>query len=274
MHVLPATVVYIVIPPIAAALSVLAMWRLLRLGGSVHGSGAFCGIVFFLLDGAALHAPGNLFVTRLWQGKIVFLTLLVPLLLGYVLRYVEKPDRRQLVALFAGGTAAVGMSTSGIFLTPLIALAGVAPLARRSPRAAFLGFLAMSAYPLAAGIVTKAVGGHSADNFGAEGIRFDPAVFAPEIFDRGVMAFVAVTALLCAAVTVPHPQGRITLGLLAALLGVTYIPGVTQLSFDVIGLGPTLWRLGSCRSSWPWPSLPSGCWNRWASASDRLGRCS
>ncbi len=240
------SVVYLVVPPVATLLSVLALWRLLRAWRVPNISVALSAALLFLLfDGGSSYAPpGNLFLTRLWQGKVILLCLLVPLLLVYAVRYVEKPSRSRAAWLFAGGAAAVGLSTTAMFLVPPIAAAGVAPLLRRSPRRAFLGFAAMAAYPLGAGIVTKAMGGRSADDFAGRRLyRFDPSWFGHAIFLTGFLAVVAVAAVLLGALLVPHGGARLTTGLLAVVTGVTFIPGLTHLSYDTVGLGPTLWRV-------------------------------
>ncbi len=243
-HVRAAAVVYIVAPPIVTLLSVLAMWRLLRAWQVKSVSIALSSaLVFLLLDGASPHAPGTLFVSRLWQAKVVFLCLMVPVLLMYAVRYVERPDRERAGWLFVGGVAAVGVSTSAMFLVPVIAAAGAAPLVLRSTRRAVAGFAAMAAYPLAASVVTKAVGGRSADDFNQKLTRFDPDWFGHEVFHDGVTALIAVSAVLLGVLLVPHPLARITTGLLAMCVGITFIPGFTHLSFDLVGLGPTLWRM-------------------------------
>ncbi|MGH3496128.1 MAG: DUF6077 domain-containing protein, partial [Nocardioidaceae bacterium] len=239
-----AFVDYIVLPPVTALLSVLALWRLLRVWRVTAVSTALsAALVFLLLDGVSSSSPGNLFVTRLFQGKIVFMCLMVPLLLVYALRYVERPTRARAGWLLVAGVAAVGVTTSAMFLTPLIAAAGVAPLLRRSRRLALLGFAAMSAYPLAAGVVTKAVGGRSGDDFLFRFQRYDPSWFGHTIFDYGVPAVIVVAAVLLGILLVPNPRARVTTGVLVLFMGVTFIPGVTQLSFDLIGLGPTLLRV-------------------------------
>ena len=238
-----AFVAYVVGPAVVSFLAALAIWRLLRAWRVRSTSIALSTALFFLvMDGVVKHAPGNLFVTRLFQAKIVFLCLMVPILLVYAVRYVERPTTVRLGWLFVGGVAAVGVTTSAMFLTPLIALAGAAPLVRRSPRRALAGFMAMASYPLAAGAVTKVVGGRSADEFNNV-TRFDPAVFGPEVFSTGVVAAIAVGAVLLGAILVPSRPARVTTGLMAVFVGLTYVPGFTQTSFDVIGLGPTLWRV-------------------------------
>jgi len=240
------SVVYMVVPPVATLLSVLALWRLLRAWRLPNISVALsAALIFLLFDGGSSYAPpGNLFLTRLWQGKVILLCLLVPLLLAYAIRYVERPSWARAGWLFAGGVAAVGLSTSAMFLVPPIAAAGAAPLLRRAPRKAFLGFGAMAIYPMAAGIATKAMGGRSADDFAGRRLyRFEPSWFGHAIFLTGLLALVAVAAVLLGAVLVPHRDARLTTGLVVLVTGVTFIPGLTHLSYDTIGLGPTLWRM-------------------------------
>jgi hypothetical protein len=241
-----ASVVYLVVPPVATFLSVLALWRLLaQWGVRALGVALTLALVFLLFDGGpGYSAPGNLFLTRIWQGKVILLCLMVPLLLVYALRYVERPSRGRAGWLFAGGVAAVGLSTTAMFLVPLIALAGAAPLLLRQPRRALVGFFSMAAYPLAAGAMTLAAGGRSADSFASRRLfRFDPGWFGPEILRDGPIAAIAVAAVLAGAVLVPHRAARVTTGLLMVFVGVTFVPGVTQLSYDLVGLGPTLWRV-------------------------------
>ncbi|HLR93213.1 MAG TPA: DUF6077 domain-containing protein [Jiangellaceae bacterium] len=241
-----ASVVYIVVPPVATFLSVLALWRLLGTWRvRAVGVALSLALVFLLFDGGAGYAaPGNLFLIRIWQGKVILLCLLVPILLVYALRYVDRPSRARAGWLFAGGVAATGLSTSAMFLVPLLAVGGAAPLVSRRPRQALLGFVAMSAYPLAAGVATLLVGGRSADLFDTRELhRFDPSWFGPEIFRTGPLAVIAVLAVLTGALLVPHRAARVTTGVLVFITGVTFIPGFTEFAYDLVGLGPTLWRV-------------------------------
>ena len=58
-----------------------------------------------------------------------------------------------------------------------------------------------------------------------------------------IVALVGVLAVLLGALLVPHAQARVTTGALAAAFGLVLVPGVTELGFRTVGLGPTLWRL-------------------------------
>jgi hypothetical protein len=239
------TVAYELVPPVATAAAVLALWRLLRTWRVPRVAWTLSiALAFLLMDGAHTYAtPGNLFVTRLWQGKVILLCVVVPIALVHLLRYVEHPDRRGLVRLAVTGIAAVACSTTAMFLVPVIALAGVAPLVRR-PRAAVAGFLALAAYPLATGVATMALGGRSADDFGDRGLyRFDPEWIGHAVFLTYLPAFVVVLAVLLGPLTVPHRAARLTTAITLLPVGVVFIPGVTHLAYDLTGLGPTLWRL-------------------------------
>jgi hypothetical protein len=240
------TVVYVVIPPLMAVLSVLALWRLLRAWRVTYVTVALLAALLFLLfDGTFSYGPpGNLWLTRLWQGKVILLCIVVPVLYVHLLRYAERPSRAKAAWLFLCGIAAVGLTTSAIFLVPVVALAGVAPLlVRRSWGAAALGFVATAAYALGAGAFTVLTGGRSADDFGIRRqYRFDPEWFGHAVFLTGVLALLAVAAVLLGTLLVPHPMARVSVGVAAFVTGVTFVPGVTELSYDLVGLGPTLWR--------------------------------
>jgi hypothetical protein len=102
----------------------------------------------------------------------------------------------------------------------------------------------MAAYPLAAGAVTLALGGRSADDFGERRqYRFDPSWFGHAVFLTDLLALVAVLAVLLGCLLVPHPAARLSTAVLVTATGVTFIPGFTRLAYDVVGLGPTLWRV-------------------------------
>ena len=224
----------------------LALWRLLRAWRiSPVWVALSVALVFLLFDAAPGYAtPGNLFLTRLWQGKVILMCLMVPVLLVYAVRYVERPTRARAGWLLAGGVAAVGLSTTAMFLVPLLALAGAAPLLRSRPRRALVGFVAMAAYPVAAGVFTVLVHGHSADDFESRRLyRFEPSWFGHEIFQDGLLAVVGVAGVLLATLLIPHRGARLTSALLVVATGISFVPGVTHLSYALVGLGPTLWRV-------------------------------
>jgi uncharacterized protein DUF6077 len=273
-----ASVEYVGVPPVATALSVLALWRLLRAWRVRHVAWVLSfALAFLLFDGTMSYGtPGNLFLTRLWQGKVILLCLVVPLLLVHALQYVERPTTRGLLPMALTAVASVGLTTTAMFLTPLIALAGMAPLLPRSRGRAVAGFAAMGAYPLGAAVVTVALGGRSADDFGERRLyRFDASWIGHLIFLTGLLALVAVLAVLLGAWLVPHPAARVTTGILVLCTGVVLVPGVTRAAYDVTGLGPTLWRVswGSAIAALVGVTVVRGASRLWAASGRwRLGR--
>ncbi len=123
-------------------------------------------------------------------------------------------------------------------------LAGAVPLVRTSRRHAVACFVATSAYPLGAGVVTKLVGGRSADLFDTRKLyRFDADYIGHILFDTGPLALVLVLCVLLGVLLVPHRGARVTTGVLLVALGIVFVPGVTHLSYDLVGLGPTIRRI-------------------------------
>ena len=151
--------------PLATVLAVLALWRLLRVWEVPMPALALSTALVFLLVAACdeRRTVGEFFVTRLWQGKAVFVAVLVPLLFALLCSYAEQPARRTLVLLFAAGVAAVGLTTSAIFVVPVIA-ADVWRRSRSARRArAAAAFLAVAGYPAFAGVVSLAIGARNPD---------------------------------------------------------------------------------------------------------------
>jgi hypothetical protein len=246
LHVHAASVEYMAVPPLATIASVLALWRLLRTWRVRRLAIVFsAAMIFLLFDGTSNWAtPGNLWATRLWQGKVILLCLMVPLLLVYALEYADRPSRGRILWIAMGGVACVGLTTSALFVVPLIGVAVAAPLVARSWRQAVAVLVAMSGYALVGGVITVLLGGRSADDFATRKLyRFDPSWIAHSVFLTWLVAVIGVVAVLVGPLLVPHPAARMTTGLLGLWFGIVLVPGVTHASYSVIGLGPTLWRL-------------------------------
>ena len=133
-----------------------------RLGVRMVGLALSTAMVFLLMAAEEHRTLGNLFVGRIWQGKIVLLVVLVPVLFVLLQEYSERPTRRSLVLLAAGGAAGVGLTSSGTFLVLALGAGCLAPLVFRSVKEAAIGFAAVAAYPLGALVVTAAVGARRA----------------------------------------------------------------------------------------------------------------
>jgi hypothetical protein len=235
-------VVYLVVTPLASALAVLAAWRLLRAWGvRMVGLALTVALVFLLLDAPGDQSFGNFFISRLWQGKVIFLAVLVPLLFVLLTEYVERPTGRRLVLLAAAGAAAVGLSTTGVFVVPVIAAGCLAPLVLRSPRRAAAGLAAVCAYPVAAAAATVVVGSRNAAEYSEAAVV--PGPLAHLVLGDGVLAFVAMIAVLVGPVLIRRASAAQTTAVTVLLVACLFAPRVPLLVYDLTGLGRVLWRL-------------------------------
>lgn len=238
-----ARVLYLGVAPLATVLSVLALWRLLRRWQVPLPAVALSTSLVFLLT-AALddhHTVGKFFVTGLWHGKAVFVAVLVPLLFVFLHEYAQRPTRWLLVLLAASGVAAVGLTTTGIFVVPVIAAGCSLPLVRRAPRKAAAAFAAVTAYPAFAAVVTLIVGMRNADANNEEQVL--AWMLARESTGTGVLAFVIVVGVLLGpALLRSAPAGSMT-ACVALLVGALLSPGMPSVIMALTGLGEVLWRL-------------------------------
>jgi hypothetical protein len=236
------SVVYVGLAPLAAVLSVLALWRLLRTWAVPLPALALSTSLIFLLATATAdhHTVGRFFVGRIWQGKAMFVAIMVPLLLALLDGYVERPARRRLVLLAAGGVAAVGLTSTSLVVVPAIAIGALALPALRAPRAAAGALAALLAYPALALVVSLATGMRNPDLD-----QGDPAAgeLAREALGAGMPAFVTVGAVLAAPTLLRRGSAPQTAAAVALIAGALLTPGVPALVGAVTGFGESLWRV-------------------------------
>jgi hypothetical protein len=177
----------------------------------------------------------------MWQGKVLFLCVAVPLLLTLLLAQWRHPTRRRLLQLSCTGAAGVGLTPTAIFVVPVIAAGCLASWARRAPRRAAMAFAATAAYPLAAGATTLALGGRNPDVYVAAEVTSRSLLEL--VLGTGTLALLAVAAVASAALLVPRPDAGRMVASTALLVAALLAPGVPLLIFDVTGLGQVLWRL-------------------------------
>ena len=93
-------------------------------------------LVVLLFLGATHRAYGNFALVRLFQGKAVYATAIVPLIALYALRYSLRPSWAQWGLLLAAQVCGLGMTSSSLYVTPLLVLvallAGCPPINRKS----------------------------------------------------------------------------------------------------------------------------------------------
>ncbi len=120
---------YIIFPPIWAVLAMLANWLVLRT--VLPGKDALWGtsVFLFLLVtwGDGHRAFGNLGLVRLFQGKAVYLNVILPLVVLAALRYRIRPHWPEWLILALAQLAAVTLTTNAVVVAPLAASLALLP---------------------------------------------------------------------------------------------------------------------------------------------------
>jgi len=107
--------------------------------GSALG-GALLVCIFLLIDGNTHRSFGSVTLARLWQGKALMWTLLIPLSLLASHRYLERPGAAAFLRVLMIAIGAGGLSSSGLFLIPAMILsASIAFVLTQGPSRPLLG---------------------------------------------------------------------------------------------------------------------------------------
>jgi hypothetical protein len=89
---------------------------------------AAAAVLFLLLDGNTHRSFGNFAFVRLWQGKCILVTLLLPVALAFALRFFRRPNAPAFLWLCSLSVVGVGLTGSAVFLIPALLLAVSAAL--------------------------------------------------------------------------------------------------------------------------------------------------
>lgn len=120
-------VAYMILPPLFAALCVLAWAYLLRRIVPVRWPSVLLILFLCVLALGEMHrAYGNFAFVRLFQGKAILVTGMVPLIAGSALLFARHGGLRHWLLLFAAEVTALGTSASALFVAPAAAALGLA----------------------------------------------------------------------------------------------------------------------------------------------------
>lgn len=255
-HLPAATLTYLVLGPIAAALSVLALWRLLRtLGALAPALATLAGLIFLLLDGADHAGFGNLSFVRSWQGKVIFLIVLLPSIAHFALRWARDNSAADLILLIAANIASIGLTSTAVFVAPATTLVVIAAgaMSARSPRPLLVGLLAL--VPAFVVAITRLVSSPQSLAGGQPALATQlPGIldFTPEIepsstwhfvFGYGWRLVLPVGAAVFAWAFVSDRTSRVALALAPLMLfGVFLGPGMLDILDELSGARSILWR--------------------------------
>lgn len=139
---------HLLFPVLGALLLVTAYGRLLQWLVPNRWLACLAAVLVILAVTGGPHAwYGNMAFIRLHQGKAIFATALVPLLLAYSIELARDPSRRRWLALALANIAAIGLTPSALWVAPAVSALGLlsaVPRDRRGSKLIALGLLATS----------------------------------------------------------------------------------------------------------------------------------
>lgn len=251
------TVAYLLLAPAVSALGVFALWRLVR---TLRPTAATLATVvaagYLFLDGSEHASFGNFTFARAWQGKVIFVFVVVPLLWHHAVRWSRDGDRWSLAMLVAGNVAGLGLTSTASFVAPAVTLLGAAaahpgPTRRHWASLAatvytvgggVLGMVAAEQAPLAdpggelaAGAALAQVAGHQS--------TLDPAAQWYLVFGDGYGMFLGTAAALLAWLAVRRRSARLVLALAPLAVFLVFLtPGTLEAIDAYTGARSILWR--------------------------------
>jgi hypothetical protein len=249
------TVTYLAFGPLAAGLALPALWRMLRtLGAHAPALATAAASLFLLLDGGIHYTYGNFHFARAWQGKVVFLIVVVPAMWHHGLRWARDGSRRDLWLLVAAAIAGVGLTTTAALVGPVVTVAAVGggALAAKHLQRFVLGLL--GALPALLAVLVFAVApaqdvrpalpayGWIPPWFTLSG-GIEPGVQWHWILDRGVALLIPAASAFVAWAVVRDRAARLALALAPLVLfGIFYGPGTFDAIAELTGVRVILWR--------------------------------
>jgi hypothetical protein len=121
----PTAILHVGLGALVAFLTPYALARLLRqLTPSLWPYALAAVMLFYCVEGTASVGYANQAFVRSYHGKSALLTLGVPLILTHALRFGAVPSRGRFAWLVLSQVVAVGMSSTGLWLAPLLGVLG------------------------------------------------------------------------------------------------------------------------------------------------------
>lgn len=252
------TLTWIGLTFLGAFATVWAFWRLSRTWARRTPLLALgVAVAFMLMSGES--RLGNFWIARMWQGKVLALTILVPLVWAWATDLAEGRNRRRsLVMLTVGGAAFVGLTSTAVMLAPIITGAMLVGALFQRRLVLAVGGVLFSLVPLASGVavvLTSTVGGrHPA--------VLDPSQTFLRVFGTNpVMVALALAGVVAGVLALRSLPAAVMVGAAWLACMLVYVPGLLPVLNRATGAGPVLWRtfycvpvavlLGVAATAWP-----------------------
>ncbi|MFG2002433.1 DUF6077 domain-containing protein [Spirillospora sp. NPDC048911] len=235
-----ASFLWYVALPAAVFLAVWALWRLVREWAPRRPLACFAvAVVYLIWSGESRGSLGAFHLLRMWQGKAMFVSVVIPLLYVYLTRWAERRSPAALGLAAAAGVAATGLSSTAALLVPLVVAAVAGPLIVTGRARAGLAAAAALAYPVGAGaLVTLTHSGGAMVEGHADGAAASYTV----VLLAGVLGVIGGCALWLGPWLARPGVPALIAGGVAAVAAVLFVNGLLEFLGSATGAGPVMWR--------------------------------
>jgi hypothetical protein len=245
-----ASFAYYIIPPLMTFFATWALWRLLRSWAPRNLLLCFgLGCTYWLFSAQSNLTAGSYFLTRMWQGKVIFVAWLVLTICVFLTRWLARRDALTAVLLLAAGVSSIGMTASATFVAPLLFTAAAVPLLAGRDWRGLPILLAAAAFPLVVGFVATQKYPRAPlfteEGFVRKARVLETSWYFHQVFGLNVVAGLSMIALLAAPwLARSGPAARLTSGIaLVSILLLTpaVLPALNDLTHLTTLLRRTLW---------------------------------
>lgn len=151
-----AILLYVIFIPLAAALSIYVLAKLMESMGIRHLNIALiASTIFLLFDGVQGFTFGSYQAPRIWQGKSFFLAVLIPLLSLLILRLLRSGSRIDAVLIVAVTIASLGATTTTFIIGLPMLAAGLFIAVLNRNRIQILALVTSMSYLIVTAVIFK-----------------------------------------------------------------------------------------------------------------------
>ncbi|MET8279642.1 DUF6077 domain-containing protein [Micromonospora sp. NPDC005174] len=237
-----ASATWYIVMPVMSVLAVLALWRLVQRWAPGRAALAFTVAVAYLYLVAGQDAAlGTFHLTRLHQGKTMFVAAVVPLMWVYLTDWFDSRSCRGLILIAALSIVATGLSTTSAIVLPLLVGGAMfAMIVVGRWRDALLAGAAALVYPVGATIWSRLTAGPITEN--AAAAFYDAEITYRRTVLFGVLGVIGGLALWLGPLIARRRTPQLLVAGSTLAMSVLLFPGVLELINSLTGIGVVLWR--------------------------------
>jgi hypothetical protein len=243
------SVTYLLVPPVATALGALVLTYLISEAGIPAAPVALLTTIAYLWTaGRSGYGLGGFYAIRIWQGKAMLLSIVLPLVFLFGAKLIRTRSARTQALFAAALVASVGASNTAVFLVPVLVAGLVLGALALAEWGGALRLALWTLYPLAMAGLSVAMAPVTASDAQLRALGFDVARYAangePLRTVPGFTGMLAVTALAIGVGSLGIGHRALRVGAAGTIVtgGLAVLPPVREVLRD-LGLWSVVWRM-------------------------------